>query len=63
MWAWVHSLTMVVDVAAWSALVTAIGASLALVIKAVTTSRCSTIQTPCCSCTRNVPDVTEPVDT
>ena len=46
-----------------SALITAAAAGVALIIKAVTTSRCSTIQTPCCSCTRQVPDVVEPGDT
>ena len=45
------------DLASLSAVITAAGASLALVIKAITTSRCSTIDTPCCSCTRQVPDV------
>ena len=45
------------DVAGLSALVTAIGASLALVIKAVTTSRCVRINMPCCECTRDVSNV------
>jgi hypothetical protein len=49
------------DVVGLSALVTAVGASLALVIKAVTTSRCSQIKTPCFVCIREVPDV-EPAD-
>jgi hypothetical protein len=46
-----------VEIVGISALVTAIGTSLALVIKAITTSRCSEISTLCCSCTRQVPVV------
>jgi hypothetical protein len=44
-----------------SALVTSIAAGIALIVKAVTTSRCSEISTPCCSCTRVVDDV-EPAE-
>jgi len=50
---------MVIEYTGLASLVTSIGASLALIIKAVTTSRCSEIRTPCCSCVRVVADVVE----
>jgi hypothetical protein len=55
-----------VDAAAAAGLatiLTSLGACIALVIKSITTSRCSEIRLPCgCSCVREVPAVVEPGD-
>jgi hypothetical protein len=40
-----------------SGLITSAAAGIALIVKAITTSRCSQIATPCCTCTRAVDDV------
>ena len=50
----------------WAALATfisVVGATCAGLIHAIQNSKCTTINTPCLSCTRVVGDVEEPVDT
>ena len=49
----------------WAALATfisVVGATCAGLIHAIQNSKCTTINTPCLSCTRIVGDVEEPVD-
>ena len=45
------------DLVGLSALVTSIGAALALIIKAITTSRCVKVHMPCCECVRDMSEV------
>ena len=40
-------------------LITSAAAGIALIVKAVSTSMCTTIRTPCCSCSREMPDVVQ----